>query len=152
MTMMFRQTFAAMVLGFLLILSSAGLARAETSTGIDAVDFPAGSIVIRTSSGSSIHCRAGRPPVLHHCGRKDGPHLGGIHQHLAKGPEPGMGRRPAIRRRQRRSWPDIIPPGRETPWGQQCWCYGDGTYGIHGTNKDATIGTERLLWLLPHAQ
>jgi lipoprotein-anchoring transpeptidase ErfK/SrfK len=142
MTMMFRQAFAALVLGFSLILSSAGPVPAETPAGLDAVDFPAGSIVIRTSE-RKLYYIAGPEDLQSYsiAVGKTGRTWTGSTSISRKVRNPAWAPPPAIRR-DNPQLPDVIPPGPGNPLGPAVLVLGDGTYGIHGTNKDATIGTD----------
>lgn len=47
---------------------------------------------------------------------------------------------PAIIRRDKPKLPKIIPPGPNNPMGAAVLVLGDGTYGIHGTNRESSIG------------
>jgi lipoprotein-anchoring transpeptidase ErfK/SrfK len=49
---------------------------------------------------------------------------------------------PAIIRRDNPSLPALIGPGPGNPLGAAVLVLGDGTYGIHGTNKESSIGTD----------
>jgi lipoprotein-anchoring transpeptidase ErfK/SrfK len=48
---------------------------------------------------------------------------------------------PAIIRRDNPALPKLVRPGPNNPLGAAVLVLGDGTYGIHGTNRDETIGT-----------
>lgn len=49
---------------------------------------------------------------------------------------------PPVIRRDNPKLPAIIGPGPNNPLGVAVLVLGDGTYGIHGTNRDETIGTD----------
>ncbi|MBL8790399.1 MAG: L,D-transpeptidase [Rhizobiales bacterium] len=49
---------------------------------------------------------------------------------------------PSVIRRDNPKLPAIIGPGPNNPLGVAVLVLGDGTYGIHGTNRDETIGTD----------
>ncbi|MDP4823706.1 MAG: L,D-transpeptidase [Aestuariivirgaceae bacterium] len=48
---------------------------------------------------------------------------------------------PEMVRRDNPSLPRVIPPGPSNPLGAAVLVLGDGTYGIHGTNRPTSIGT-----------
>ncbi len=48
---------------------------------------------------------------------------------------------PPIIRRDNPALPKLVGPGPNNPLGAAVLVLGDGTYGIHGTNRDETIGT-----------
>jgi lipoprotein-anchoring transpeptidase ErfK/SrfK len=49
---------------------------------------------------------------------------------------------PPLIRKSNRKLPALIKPGPKNPLGVAVLVLGDGTYGIHGTNRDETIGTD----------
>ncbi|MGE0006382.1 MAG: L,D-transpeptidase [Parvibaculaceae bacterium] len=49
---------------------------------------------------------------------------------------------PPVIRRDNPRLPKVIPPGPRNPLGAAVLVLGDGTYGIHGTNRDNTIGKD----------
>lgn len=49
---------------------------------------------------------------------------------------------PSVIRRDNLKLPAIIGPGPNNPLGVAVLVLGDGTYGIHGTNRDETIGAD----------
>jgi lipoprotein-anchoring transpeptidase ErfK/SrfK len=49
---------------------------------------------------------------------------------------------PPLIRKDRPELPALIGPGPNNPLGAAVLVLGDGTYGIHGTNRDETIGTD----------
>lgn len=51
-------------------------------------------------------------------------------------------RPPEMVRRDKPYLPDFIGPGPQNPLGAAVLVLGDGRYGIHGTNKPSSIGTE----------
>jgi len=49
---------------------------------------------------------------------------------------------PPLIRKSNPKLPALIKPGPNNPLGVAVLVLGDGTYGIHGTNRDETIGTD----------
>lgn len=49
---------------------------------------------------------------------------------------------PPIIRKQNPELPALVKPGPNNPLGVAVLVLGDGSYGIHGTNRDETIGTD----------
>jgi lipoprotein-anchoring transpeptidase ErfK/SrfK len=49
---------------------------------------------------------------------------------------------PPLIRKENPSLPALIGPGPGNPLGAAVLVLGDGTYGIHGTNKESSIGTD----------
>ena len=49
---------------------------------------------------------------------------------------------PPLIRKSNPKLPALIKPGPNNPLGAAVLVLGDGTYGIHGTNRDETIGTD----------
>jgi lipoprotein-anchoring transpeptidase ErfK/SrfK len=49
---------------------------------------------------------------------------------------------PPLVRKSNPKLPALIKPGPKNPLGVAVLVLGDGTYGIHGTNRDETIGTD----------
>ncbi|HEY7763866.1 MAG TPA: L,D-transpeptidase [Aestuariivirgaceae bacterium] len=49
---------------------------------------------------------------------------------------------PAQIRKDKPHLPKIVPPGPSNPLGAAVFILGNGTYGIHGTNNDSSIGKE----------
>jgi lipoprotein-anchoring transpeptidase ErfK/SrfK len=127
--------------GFSLIIGVAGLPPAAPGAERAAFQgYPEGSIVVRTqerrlyfvaSSGIALryHIAVGRP------------------QRQWQG-ETRISRKlrnptfvpPAFVRKRQPSLPRSIPPGPRNPLGAAVLVLGDGTYGIHGTNKPQLIG------------
>lgn len=104
-------------------------------------DYPEGSIVVRTQE-RRLYYVAGRGIVLRY------PVAVGRPQRQWQG-ETRIARKlrnpnfvpPAFVRKREPSLARLIPPGPNNPLGAAVLVLGDGTYGIHGTNRPELIGT-----------
>jgi lipoprotein-anchoring transpeptidase ErfK/SrfK len=128
--------------GFFLMLAASGLPEAAVTAELAAVEgYPKGSIVVRTQA-RRLYYVAGSGIVLHY------PVAVGRPQRQWQG-ETRIARKlrnptfvpPAFVRKREPSLARSIPPGRNNPLGAAVLVLGDGTYGIHGTNRPELIGT-----------
>jgi lipoprotein-anchoring transpeptidase ErfK/SrfK len=128
--------------GFFLILAALGLPIAEVAAEFAAVEgYPEGSIVVRTQE-RRLYYVAGSGIVLRY------PVAVGRPQRQWHG-ETRIARKlrnptfvpPAFVRKREPSLARSIPPGPNNPLGAAVLVLGDGTYGIHGTNRPKLIGT-----------
>jgi lipoprotein-anchoring transpeptidase ErfK/SrfK len=128
--------------GFFLMLAALGLPEAAVAAELAAVEgYPKGSIVVRTQA-RRLYYVAGSGIVLHY------PVAVGRPQRQWQG-ETRIARKlrnptfvpPAFVRKREPSLARSIPPGRNNPLGAAVLVLGDGTYGIHGTNRPELIGT-----------
>jgi lipoprotein-anchoring transpeptidase ErfK/SrfK len=106
------------------------------------MEFPVGTIVIRTGERRLYFVRGTSdivsfPIAVGRMGRK----WTGKTQISRKVLNPAWAPPPIIRR-DNPNLPALIPPGPGNPLGVAVLVLGDGAYGIHGTNRDETIGTD----------
>jgi lipoprotein-anchoring transpeptidase ErfK/SrfK len=127
--------------GLFLILAAWGWPKAALAAELAAVEgYPEGSIVVRTQE-RRLYYVAGSGIVLRY------PVAVGRPQRQWQG-ETRIARKlrnptfvtPAFVRKREPSLARSIPPGPNNPLGAAVLVLGDGTYGIHGTNKPKLIG------------
>jgi lipoprotein-anchoring transpeptidase ErfK/SrfK len=127
--------------GLFLILAAGGLSRAVVAAEFAAFEgYPKGSIVVRTQE-RRLYYVAGSGLALRY------PVAVGRPQRQWQG-ETRIARKlrnptfvpPAFVRTREPSLARSIPPGPNNPLGAAVLVLGDGTYGIHGTNKPRLIG------------
>ncbi|MGE4251438.1 MAG: L,D-transpeptidase [Parvibaculaceae bacterium] len=130
----------ALYSGLMVLLAWHPAAAASTSPK-GAASYPPGSILIKTSerrlylvlkNGSTISY----PVAVGRQGRR----WQGRSVVTRKVLQPTWAP-PATIRREKPGLPKIVPPGPRNPLGAAVLVLGDGTYGIHGTNRDSSIGT-----------
>jgi lipoprotein-anchoring transpeptidase ErfK/SrfK len=128
--------------GLILMLAALGLPKAAVAAELASLaGYPKGSIVVRTQE-RRLYYVAGSGIVLHY------PVAVGRPQRQWQG-ETRIARKlrnptfvpPAFVRKREPSLARSIPPGRNNPLGAAVLVLGDGTYGIHGTNRPELIGT-----------
>jgi lipoprotein-anchoring transpeptidase ErfK/SrfK len=104
--------------------------------------FAAGNIVISTSERTLYYVEApGKFRKFPIAVGRDGRKWKGVTSISRKVLEPRWAP-PAHIRRANRKLPKIIEPGPRNPLGPAVLVLGNGTYGIHGTNKKKSIGTD----------
>jgi lipoprotein-anchoring transpeptidase ErfK/SrfK len=109
---------------------------------VESSGYVIGSIVIKTKERKLLYV-AGRNDVVTYsiavgrAGRK----WSGATKISRKVLNPAWAPPPLIRKSNPRL-PALIKPGPNNPLGVAVLVLGDGTYGIHGTNRDETIGTD----------
>jgi lipoprotein-anchoring transpeptidase ErfK/SrfK len=127
--------------GFFLMLAALGLPKAAGAELATLEGYPKGSIVVRTQE-RRLYYVAGSGIVLHY------PVAVGRPKRQWQG-ETRIARKlrnptfvpPVFVRKREPSLARSIPPGRNNPLGAAVLVLGDGTYGIHGTNRPDLIGT-----------
>ncbi len=104
--------------------------------------YAIGSIVIKTKERKLLYVE-GRDDVLTYsiAVGKVGRKWSGTTKISRKVLNPAWAPPPLIRKSNPRL-PALIKPGPNNPLGVAVLVLGDGTYGIHGTNRDETIGTD----------
>jgi len=127
--------------GLLLILAAGGSPKTAVAAEFAAFGgYPQGSIVVRTQE-RRLYYVAGSGIALRY------PVAVGRPQRQWQG-ETRIARKlrnptfvpPAFVRKREPSLARLIPPGPNNPLGAAVLVLGDGTYGIHGTNKPKLIG------------
>ncbi len=137
-----RGWFASRLFPLLLALAVAVLpATAVSAQRLANSGYPIGSIVIKTDE-RNLYYLVGESEVIVYpiaVGRA-GRQWTGVTSVSRKVLNPTWAPPPIIRR-DNPKLPALIPPGPGNPLGVAVLVLGDGTYGIHGTNRDETIGT-----------
>jgi lipoprotein-anchoring transpeptidase ErfK/SrfK len=101
-----------------------------------------GSIVIKTKERKLFYVRAGNDVVTYSIAvGKEGRKWSGTTTISRKVLNPAWAPPPIIRKSNPKL-PALVKPGPKNPLGVAVLVLGDGTYGIHGTNRDETIGTD----------
>jgi lipoprotein-anchoring transpeptidase ErfK/SrfK len=127
--------------GLLLILATLALPKPAAAAQFAAIeDYPSGSIVVKTQE-RRLYFVAGPGIALRY------PVAVGRPQRQWQG-ETRIARKlrnptfvpPAFVRKREPSIARSIPPGPDNPLGAAVLVLGDGTYGIHGTNRPELIG------------
>jgi lipoprotein-anchoring transpeptidase ErfK/SrfK len=124
--------FVAKLLILLLLLTAAALPSAAKPPEVPlSASYPAGSIVINTSDRQLLFVRGDNDIVSYS---------------IAVGRQgrkwTGVTSPPPIIRKENPKLPALVKPGPNNPLGAAVLVLGDGSYGIHGTNRDETIGTD----------
>jgi lipoprotein-anchoring transpeptidase ErfK/SrfK len=127
--------------GFLLIVAALLPIAAAAAESPAVEGYPNGSIVVRTQE-RRLYYVAGRGIVLRYrvaVGRPTRQWQGEA-RIARKLRNPTFVPSAFVRKREPSLAPSI-PPGRNNPLGAAVLVLGDGTYGIHGTNRPELIGT-----------
>lgn len=102
--------------------------------------YAIGSIVIKTKARQLLHIKSRNEIVVYSIAvGRQGRAWTGTTTVSRKVRNPTWAPPPAIRR-DKPNLPALVKPGPNNPLGAAVLVLGDGTYGIHGTNRDETIG------------
>ena len=109
---------------------------------ISSSGYAIGSIVVKTKERQLLYV-AGRDDVITYsiAVGKAGRKWSGTTRISRKVLHPAWAPPPLIRKSNPKL-PALVKPGPNNPLGVAVLVLGDGTYGIHGTNRDETIGTD----------
>jgi lipoprotein-anchoring transpeptidase ErfK/SrfK len=139
-----RYWFKSQLTALLLVahMATASSVAARPPLGYLSEISPINSIVIKTSERRLIYTKSdGQVFIYSIAVGRDGRKWFGSTVISRKVLEPSWAPPPNIRK-EHPDLPLVIPPGPNNPMGAAVLVLGDGTYGIHGTNKDETIGTD----------
>jgi lipoprotein-anchoring transpeptidase ErfK/SrfK len=116
------------------------LLPATQAQAMDRDGYAVGSIVIKTKARQLMYIKSQNEIVFYTIavGRK-GREWTGTTAVTRKVKNPSWAPPPNIRR-DKPSLPAVVRPGPGNPLGAAVLVLGDGTYGIHGTNRDDSIG------------
>jgi lipoprotein-anchoring transpeptidase ErfK/SrfK len=104
--------------------------------------YVVGSIIIKTKERKLLYVRAMNDVVTYSIAvGKAGRKWSGTTTISRKVLNPAWAPPPLIRKSNPKL-PALVKPGPKNPLGVAVLVLGDGTYGIHGTNRDETIGTD----------
>jgi lipoprotein-anchoring transpeptidase ErfK/SrfK len=104
-------------------------------------EFAVGSIIIKTSERKLLFVRGQNDIVTYTIAvGRQGREWTGSTSISRKVLNPGWAPPPNIRK-DNPKLPALVEPGPNNPLGVAVLVLGDGTYGIHGTNRPETIGT-----------
>lgn len=132
------QSLIFLVVILVTALPSAALPPQQTT----ALDYTVGSIIIKTEQRQLLYVR-GKDDVIQYSiavGRQGRKWLGTtVISRKVLNPTWAP---PEIIRKENPKLPALVKAGPNNPLGVAVLVLGDGSYGIHGTNRDETIGTD----------
>lgn len=139
---MHKQIISRLFFLFLILLTAVPPASARPPQVPVSWNYAVGSIIVKTAERKLLYVRAENdiqvyPIAVGRQGRK----WSGVTTVSRKVRNPTWAP-PAFIRRENPKLPALIPPGPNNPLGVAVLVLGDGTYGIHGTNRDGSIGTD----------
>lgn len=135
--------FIAKLLILLLFLTAVALPSAAKPPEVPlSASYPVGSIVINTSNRQLLFVRGDNDIVSYSIAvGRQGRKWTGVTSVSRKVLSPAWAPPPIIRK-ENPKLPALVKPGPNNPLGVAVLVLGDGSYGIHGTNRDETIGTD----------
>lgn len=131
-----------LVLGIFLLTVAVIPSAASPSTDPSLRNYAPGSVIIRTKMRQLIYVRGKNDFVTYKIAvGREGRKWTGKTKISRKVLDPAWAPPPAVRR-DNPKLPAVVQPGPNNPLGVAVLVLGDGRYGIHGTNRPETIGTD----------
>jgi len=132
----------ALAVGLFLLVAAVTPSGASPSTDPSLKNYAPGSVIIQTKKRQLIFVRGKNDFVTYKIAvGREGRKWTGKTKISRMVLDPAWAPPAAVRRDNPRL-PAVVPPGPNNPLGVAVLVLGDGRYGIHGTNRPETIGTD----------
>lgn len=142
MGMVYRLLLPTLVLALLLLAVAIVPSQASPSNDPSLRNYAPGSIIIKTKMRQLIYVRGKNDFVTYKIAvGREGRKWTGKTKISRKVLDPAWAP-PAAVRRDNPKLPAVVQPGPHNPLGVAVLVLGSGRYGIHGTNRPETIGTD----------